>query len=99
MAGQFNSRHGEIRASASATLNGNASTMPSTDRISVQAMPPSGPLGYCPISSSSQLSRRMSKTSLSMAYLAVATRLRRLSQAPAAMISSEIARYSTVASR
>src|SRR5438093_3840053 len=40
--------------------------MPSTDRISVHAMPPSGPLGYWPTSSSSQLSRRMSKTSVNM---------------------------------
>ena len=65
---------GDRRASASSTLSGKASTMPSTDRISVQAMPPSGPLGYWPTSSSSQLSRRMSKIGRAWLYLAAATR-------------------------
>ena len=60
IAGHDSQRQCDSLASASKTLSGNASTMPSTDRISVAAMPPSGPLGYWPTSSSSQLSRTIS---------------------------------------
>src|SRR3954453_20175104 len=41
---------------------GNASRIPRMERMSVAAMPPSGPYGYWPISSSSQLSRTISTT-------------------------------------
>lgn len=60
VAGQHSNRQGDRRASASSTDSGKASTMPSTERMSVATMPPSGPLGYWPTSSSSQLSRRIS---------------------------------------
>jgi hypothetical protein len=73
VAGTRSARQGDSRASASITDTGKASTMPITERMSVAQMPPSGPLGYWPTSSSSQLSRRMSKMP-NMAHLAAATR-------------------------
>ena len=60
VAGQRKQRHGLMRPSASSTPQGSARTRLMAARPSVAASPPSGPCGYCPINSSSQLSFRVS---------------------------------------
>ena len=53
------------------------------------ANPPSGPFGYWPISSSSQLSRMMVTMSVIIAHRPPASAARRIRSSPAAMIMSE----------
>src|SRR5579864_2284348 len=53
-----------MRARATRIPRGNAMTSAESDSNIVSTMPPNGPCGYCPISSSVQLSRRISNMSL-----------------------------------